>query len=190
MTPSQALATVDDTGLVDGAAIQTYTGVLFNPFHPRPEDIDIRDIAHALSQQCRFGGHSKTLYSVAQHCLLVSKYLPAPFKLWGLLHDASEAYLVDIPKPIKNFLPDYLDIEYRLEQEIARAFGLRWPVPAEVKVIDQRILATERRDLMRPGPEWQGLPEPFADKIDPLQPPVAEYRFLTEFYNLTGGDRK
>jgi uncharacterized protein len=86
-----------------GDWIQTYTGKQFWPLSPLPEDIVIEDIAHALSMQCRFGGHVRTFYSVAQHSVHVSLLVEPQYALWGLLHDAAEAYLVDLPRPIKKF---------------------------------------------------------------------------------------
>ena len=86
-----------------GDWIQTMSGVIFYPLDPRPEEIRIEDIAHALSHQCRFAGHCREFYSVAEHSVRVSRELPQEFMLWGLLHDASEAYLVDLPRPIKRW---------------------------------------------------------------------------------------
>src|SRR5271156_4912831 len=83
----------------DSAWIQTFTGKKFYPFNPKPQDIDIRDIAHALSNICRFTGHTKRFYSVAEHSRNVAKLVPAHMKLQALLHDASEAYLCDIARP-------------------------------------------------------------------------------------------
>ena len=77
-----------------GSWLQTYTGKKFYPFDPREEEVDILDIAHALSQLCRFGGHTKEFYSVAEHCVLVSMCCPSEVKLLGLLHDAAEAYQI------------------------------------------------------------------------------------------------
>src|SRR4051812_31750950 len=81
--------------------IQTYSGTEFWPLSPKAADVKLIDIAHALSNKCRFAGHCREFYSVAQHSVLVSRQLPDEFKLWGLLHDAGEAYFADIPNPIK-----------------------------------------------------------------------------------------
>src|SRR5579885_2784587 len=85
-----------------GDWIQTYCGVAFYPLDPRPEEILIEDIAHALSMLCRFTGHVKRFYSVAQHCVYVSHRCDPKDALWGLLHDAAEAYLNDISRPVKS----------------------------------------------------------------------------------------
>src|SRR5665811_1025646 len=88
--------------------IRTFTGIYMNVFEPTPEMISIEDIAHALTMQCRFGGHLPDFYSVAQHSLNCSYLIDNPkLKLTALLHDASEAYLLDIPRPIKNNLNNY-----------------------------------------------------------------------------------
>src|SRR4051794_15527189 len=89
-----------------GGWITTFSRRQFWPLDPHSDEIHIEDIAHSLSQQCRFGGHSRSFYSVAQHSCLVSALCKANDALWGLLHDASEAYLGDIPRPLKS-LPEF-----------------------------------------------------------------------------------
>lgn len=89
-----------------GDWLQTHTGVHFYPLDPRPEEIDITDIAHSLALQCRWAGHVKQHYSVAEHCVRVSRIVPKEDALWALLHDAAEAYLIDLPRPLKN-LPEF-----------------------------------------------------------------------------------
>ena len=81
--------------------LSTYTGKKFYPYDPRPEQICIEDIAHGLSMLCRFAGQCRFFFSVAEHSIAVAHLLPANLKLFGLLHDASEAYLVDLPRPVK-----------------------------------------------------------------------------------------
>lgn len=151
-----------------GPYITTFTDKKFYPSDIRPIDIDITDIAHALSNQCRFGGHTIEFYSVASHCLLVSKVLPPELKLQGLLHDASEAYLVDVPRPIK-YLPDfnrYREIEAAVQKVIYKKFGCNWPDPDEIHKADNLLLATEARDLMR-NPSWCHLLPKLEKKIVP-----------------------
>jgi 5'-deoxynucleotidase YfbR-like HD superfamily hydrolase len=82
--------------------IQTYQGGCFEPFNPHPDQIHIRDIAHALALTCRFTGHCLDFYSVAQHSVMVSQIVSHKHALAGLLHDASEAYLTDVASPIKH----------------------------------------------------------------------------------------
>jgi hypothetical protein len=153
--------------------IQTFTGRQFWPLSPHVDDVDIRDIIHALALKCRFTGHCREFYSVAQHSVLVAQMLPPELKLWGLLHDASEAYLPDVARPVKRELVGFNAIEARVMRCIAERFSLSWPMPDEVHVADIRALATERRDLMnRPPRAWKSTinVEPWEDTITPLSP--------------------
>lgn len=129
--------------LYTGSTIRTFTGQYVNVFDPDPETIMIEDIAHALSQTCRFGGHTYEPYSVAQHSIEVSKLLPEYMQLTGLLHDATEAYMCDIPRPIKRHLHEYKDVEERLMQVIATKFKLIYPFPPELKIADKHMLEKE-----------------------------------------------
>lgn len=115
--------------------------------NPQPEDIKISDIAIALSRLCRYTGHSESFYSVAEHSVRVSEILPDEFKLTGLLHDATEAYLGDMSSPLKKLLPNYRKLEDGFWTAIARKFNLPDPIPAIVKDADYEMF---RR-------EWQGL---------------------------------
>ncbi|HET8885571.1 MAG TPA: hypothetical protein VFM70_04370 [Salinimicrobium sp.] len=128
--------------------IRTSSGIYINVFEPTEEMICIEDIAHSLAHQCRFGGHLPEFYSVAQHSVLCSLMVPEKLKLQALLHDASEAYLLDMPKPIKERLPDYKKIEDNLMQVIAKKFGFSYPLGKEVKAADGRLLEMEWNDLM------------------------------------------
>jgi hypothetical protein len=154
---------------------------------PSAEDIDICDIAHALSNTCRFTGHCRTFYSVAQHSVLVSKIMPEQDAKWGLMHDASEAYLTDIAKPIKCLLSNYAQAEETLMKCVAERFGLPWPMPQSVHLADITLLATEKRDLMPPGNRhWTCLDgiTPLTDVIEPWEPREAERMFMGHFTNL------
>ena len=131
------------------ASILTRSGNFFWPLEPEPADIRIDDIAHALAAVCRFTGHTTRPYTVAEHSILVGSTLPeGTLRLWGLLHDASEAYLSDVAGPIKKHLANYEEIEDRLMQCIAAKFGLPWPMPCEVKVADKYMLVVEQGSLM------------------------------------------
>ena len=175
-----------------GDWMQTYTGRQFWPIDPRPEEIFIEDIAHALSLQCRFGGHVRVFYSVGEHSLRVSDCFQEPrLALWGLLHDAAEAYLVDLPRPIKRF--SKLGAEYRLvEQRVMAAVCERFNLlpleePPGVKSADDYIMFWEQRDLMAPPPvPWALQPtEPLPRGIlTPMSPQNAEQAFLKRFYEL------
>ena len=164
-----------------GDWLQTYKGVQFWPMDARPEEVDIGDIAHALAHQCRFGGHTNSFYSVAQHSVIVSNNVPNHLAVQGLLHDATEAYIVDVPTPIKKYLTNYKEIEHGLAKVIGRRFGVELAdLSKEVKSADARALWTEKRDLRGPTPAAWGVPRrnPFFELIQPLPPGAAEVLFL------------
>jgi uncharacterized protein len=127
--------------------IQTYTGKKFTPFAPRPEDVCIEDIAHALSMLCRFGGHVSEFYSVADHSIRVALECNPEYRLLGLLHDASEAYLVDVPRPIKQKIDLYREVEANVQGVICQRFGLPLIWPNLIHEIDNRMLLTEAKQL-------------------------------------------
>jgi hypothetical protein len=174
--------------------IETFTGRRFRPLDPVVEDIDIRDIAHALSHQCRFSGHTIAHYSVAEHSVRVRELLERRgasrvVQLWGLLHDASEAYLVDIPSPLKctPVFDAYREAEARLMLAICQRFELSQIEPPEVKKADGELVATEARDLMAYRPEhWIGLKEaPLPGVIKPWTSASARNEFLAAFEELS-----
>lgn len=168
----------------DSRWIQTYTGKAFRPLDPRPEDVCIEDIAHALSLTCRFAGHCKSFYSVAQHSIIVSQIVPPRDSLWGLMHDAAEAYLADIAGPVKREMPDFVEMENRILVAIAKAFDMDWPMPKSIKIADNILLSTERRDLMRDPPyKWISVEniEPLTEVIYPGSPGFCEGLFLEMF---------
>ncbi len=168
--------------------IQTFSGKRFWPMQPRAEDIDIRDIAHSLSLQCRFNGHCLAFYSVAEHSVRVSRVLPAELALWGLLHDAAEAYLSDLPRPVKKQIPLFEQAEDRLLELIAGHFKLSWPMPQAVKQADDTLLMTEMRDLMQEVREpWRIDAEPLVERIEPVSAERVEAMFLERFGSLAGG---
>lgn len=168
--------------------IQTFSGRTFHSLEPVEEEIFVVDIAHSLANLCRFNGHCLRYYSVAEHSVRVSRILPDEFKLWGLLHDAGEAYLTDLPRPVKRKLTAFNEMEDRVLEIVARRFHLVWPMPAEVKEADNILLATEARDLMAPPPRpWNLGVEPLPEHIDPMLPPQARAFFLNEYAWLTGG---
>lgn len=175
----------DGTVLRRGDWMQTYTGRKFWPLDPRPEDVCIADIAHSLSMQARYAGHGKRFYSVAEHCVHVAAACGAEASLWGLLHDASEAYLVDVPRPLKRYLPGYAEAEARVMTAICDAFGLPHEMPLEVHERDNRILADEIRQNMAPM-EWHVQhDDPLGVDLCFWSPQMAEEEFLLEFDCLT-----
>lgn len=128
--------------------IRTFTGIYIDPLNPEPDQIHIEDIAHALSHICRFNGHTKEFYSVANHSIWVAAHCPEELRLQALLHDASEAYLCDIPKPFKHRLTNYCEIEENLMHVIASRFGFKWPVSPRVKEYDELALEWEWGNLV------------------------------------------
>lgn len=128
--------------------IRARSGIYMNVFEPTSEMICIEDIAHGLSNTCRWGGQCRQFYSVAQHSVLCAATIGKEFKLAMLLHDASEAYLSDIPSPIKKRMPEYTRIEDNLMTLIAKKFGFQYPLQEEVKATDKSALELEWRDLM------------------------------------------
>ena len=172
--------------------IETFTGRRFRPLSPDPEEIDIRDIAHALSQQCRFSGHTRVPYSVAQHSVLVAHEVERcggtrEEQLWGLLHDASEAYLVDIPSPLKH-APEfaaYRVAEERMMQAVCKRFDLPLAEPRIVRAADETLLGSEARDLMPFLTEHWGGWAPSGKRIIPWGPFSAKDQFLFAYEELS-----
>lgn len=179
------------------AIITLRSGLRVDLFRPRPEDVRINDIAHALSHICRWGGHCREFYSVAEHSLILSYHVSHP--LWGLLHDATEAYVGDMARPFKAMMPAFSEVEALWEAAVREAFGLP-PMPPDVKTQDLRLAVTEggwlygeemerymqatwrvrplgtRRFLWAPGPAkptWVG------------DPPSVRHAFLLRYEELT-----
>ena len=167
--------------------IQTFSGKKFKPLNADIEDICIKDIAHALSQICRFTGHCKNFYSVAEHSVHVSKNCDPKEALFGLLHDGSEAYLTDVSSPLKRSgkFEAYKKIEKKLQTLIYKKYCGGTLEPASVKIADTRMLATEARDLMSPlHQDWIQPAEPYLFKINGWSNKIAEKKFLDRFHEL------
>lgn len=171
-----------------GDWMQTYTGKAFYPLDPHLEDIESVDIAHALSLLCRYGGHVSRFYSVAEHCVLMSQAVSPENALWALLHDATEAYLGDMIRPLKYQMPSYVLAENILMGVICYKFGLKPQEPEEVKIADTRILLDEKQKLMvgeaLPWAALQGL-EPLRVHVNGWSPPIAEQAYLERLEELT-----
>lgn len=169
-----------------GDWIQTFTGKQYWPIDPRVEDVCIEDIAHALSLMCRFGGHCKRFYSVAEHSVLVSQCVPDEHRLQALLHDAAEAYCVDIPRPLKRFLQGYAAIEDRNWIVISAVFHVPYALYSTVKEADTTVLYAEAKQIMSiPVNPWklENIPAACVDVIG-LTPTAAKALFLDRFKEL------
>lgn len=180
-------------GLNAGDCIRTNSGLYMNVFEPTMDMICIEDIAHALSKQCRFGGHLSEFYSVAQHCIEAAKRVKILSQQrdseWGevvctklieletLMHDGSEAYLLDFPTPIKRGFPDYKILENKLMRKIALKYGFTWPMRDIVKEVDAEMLVFEWECMVIKS---KPLPEGF--KI--MTQEEAKAAFLEYFYSL------
>jgi uncharacterized protein len=177
-----------------GPYLQTVSGRWVNPFDPDPEQLDIGDIARALANQCRFGGHCRVFYSVAQHSVIVSQLVEerggdVEDVFAALMHDASEAYLGDMPHPLKHRSPlgaAFKEAEDHLEQALAEHFRIKPGVPA-IKQADRALLATERRafsDEAWHWPELEGV-EPLDLELTAMSPDEAQRAFLERYEALT-----
>lgn len=170
--------------------IYVYSGGTIEPLNPNPDDINIIDIAHALGNLCRFTGHVKRFYSVAEHCVHVSKMVPPEERLAALLHDASEAYLCDLARPIKQ-APGlgeiYLEVEFQLEQAIATRFGIPQPPMSEnVKKGDNGMLFRECEALVPALGKLMPEPEKGTPHVQCWLPEEAERRYLEAFEKYGG----
>lgn len=168
--------------------IQVNSGDRFHYLEPGKSIISIRDIATSLSKECRFTGHCFGHYSVAQHSVLVSHLVPKKFAMYGLLHDASEAYTGDINKPLKELLGEvFKRIERRVQAEIYRRFGLDPNEPEAVHHADMVMLMTEKRDLMPDDELAWGHEQykPLRDRIVGMEREEAYEYFMTRYRNLT-----
>ena len=175
-----------------GDWMQTFTGRKFYPRDPFAADVCVEDIAHALSMQCRYAGHCLRFYSVAEHCVLMARS-PAlageslEIRLGALMHDAAEAYFVDIVRPVKRYLDGYLAMEKNAMRAICDQLRVpRWAVAHDlVKSADDRILNDEREQNMAPSPErWQGPQERLGVTLKFWTPAQAEAEFLRSFDEL------
>src|SRR5262249_32784791 len=156
-SPSPVLFRCEHQKARQGDWIQTFTGRQFWPLDPRAEELDIEDIAVALSRDCRYAGHCKRFFSVAEHCVLMTRVARGNGynkrdQRTALLHDASEAYLRDIPRPLKRGLRGYREIESRLMEVIAARYEIDWPIPPHIKALDESICLDEREQNMAPPP--------------------------------------
>lgn len=174
-----------------GDWMQTYTGRAFWPLDPRPEEVFLIDVAHSLSMQCRFAGHCLRFYSVAEHSVLMTRkvienttgmLLAETIRQAAqtfLLHDGPEAYLIDLPRPVKRFIPDYKVAEDRVWQAVRTRFGLALDLPVSLKSYDNSILIDEMQQNMAPPPmDWDLSGEPLGVTLQFWTPEQAMAEFL------------
>jgi hypothetical protein len=176
-----------DNGRI-GEWSQTWTGGRFYVEAPLPRDVDILDIAFALGNTARYNGQCR-FYSVAEHSVLVSKLVPEHLAFQGLMHDATEAYINDLVRPVKRAIGER-NVYYRLEQmawgAIAQAFGLPLELDPAVKYADTQICKLEKARLHPRAGRWN-LPMPMPElTIYALTPELAQLGFLKRFCELSG----
>ena len=176
---------------VENGWIETYVGEQFHFMDPDPLEISLFDVAHALSQLCRYNGHTKKFYSVAEHSVLIAEWLinhnhRPEIALTGLLHDAAEAYIGDMPRPIKVKLPDFKELEKRIDFAVGQRFGIFYPFPDIIHELDSRILRDEREQIMNAsGHEWgTDKLRPLGVKVRGWRPRKARRRFLKTYRKL------
>ena len=173
--------------------MQVWTGGIYWPLDPRASEVFLLDIAHSLAMQCRYTGHVERFYSVAEHSVHVSHIVPQAMALLGLLHDATEAYLTDVARPVKRHLTNYKEIEQLNWLVIAERFNLPSILPEEIHAADAAMLHAERAVLMKPLPEitihtWAmgDVQTPAAVDIQCWSPTQARAEFLARFYEVAG----
>jgi hypothetical protein len=182
--------------MISGPQIQVFSGAYFQ--FEKPEqyftehslDVIITDLAHALGNLCRYTGHCREFYSVAQHSALVASILPPKLKLEGLLHDGQEAFVNDLSRPLKRMpeLAKYTELENNIQRAMYERFGLEYPTSEPVHHADLVLLATERRDLLHPNGKWailEGI-NPLPDAIRGWGPRLAKSTFISQYNKITG----
>lgn len=164
------------------------SGKLISVLNPKPEDIDINTIAHSLAKQCRFNGHCSRLYTVAEHSVLGAALA---YEHYGedvakefLLHDATEAYLGDMIRPLKRLIPAFSEIEQGFWKAISERFNLPYVHSEAVHDIDNIMVTWEKRDLMPNSGHWPGLPDITPYNLPDISKAVTydwDYLFLLNF---------
>lgn len=169
-------------------SITTWSGQWFDIMRPEAYEFDIEEIAHALSNLCRYTGHTNGFYSVAEHSVHVARIVPSGLRLCGLLHDAGEAYIGDVASPLKALLPRYKEIEEGVERAIANYYNIPFPFPPEIKEADQRMYWQERQGVANNGVRdrlWhQGRRATRSTRATGLPPHRAKQMFLREYRKI------
>lgn len=171
------------------------SGAPFSFTDPKPSDVNIEDIAYALSNICRFGGHTHDFYSVAEHSIHCSYRVPQGQEMVALLHDATEAYVGDVVAPLKSLLPEYKKVEARVWEAICERFGLETELGPDVHKADTDMLMLEARDLLLPlgVPKFDFVGHPMPEAmvlgkgdVLTMNPEEARYVFLDRYQELGG----
>lgn len=172
-----------------GLPMQVFSGKAFYPQDPQVQDIDIVDIAHHLSMLVRFNGAVKSFLSVAQHSVALSYLVSKENAFSALMHDAPEAYIGDLIRPIKYLFPEFSEIENKIWLKIAEKYGLDENLPDEVKFHDTKICFTEKRDFLNESIniDWGIECKPHEEKMFSLSPQDAKLAFLNRFEELYNG---
>lgn len=180
---------------VEDGWLETFTGQKFHFTEPVPEEMHIEDVAHSLSLLCRYNGHTKAFYSVAEHCVLICDWIAANWPgasqqilRTALLHDVAETYLGDMSRPVKYQMPRFKELEHLIEDAAAVRFDLELPYPAIVEECDARILVDERQQCMSDSDnEWgTDVLEALDVRIRFLDPPNVRRLFLDRFFEHGG----
>ena len=170
-----------------GPKIMLQSGAWFDFLDPESSSFTVEDIAHGLANTCRYAGQCSKFYSVAEHSLLVSE-IAVGFEFAALMHDAAEAFLGDVTRPLKQLLPEYKRIESVVEKAIFARFGLQTPLPYAVKQADLRVLAAEQAQIMPVGTDSWATTDgitPAPIRVRHLSPDEARRAFLARFDELT-----
>lgn len=180
---------------VEDGWLETFTGEQFHFLQPLAAEIHVEDVAHSLSQLCRYNGHTKAFYSVAEHSILICDWIAANFPgasqqvlRTALLHDVAETYLGDMSRPVKHQMPQFKELEHIIEGAAAERFDIELPFPAVVEECDARILVDEREQCMSDsGNEWgTDALEPLGVEIKFLDPPNVRRLFMERFFEHGG----
>jgi len=186
-------ANLNDKGVFEqgddrGSWISTYSGAKFFVDECNVQDIPIVDVANALALNCRFNGHISRHYSVAEHCVLVSRLVSPENALYGLLHDYAEAFISDVPRPFKASITGHDEFEFKVMSNVCGLYGLPLDVPEDVAYIDTHICAVEASVLAKVVPDWvkhYDLSVCPAHEIKGLPHLDARNAFITRFNELT-----
>lgn len=170
--------------------VETHSGFMFDLLHPDPGLVRLDDIGWSLSRQCRFNGNTRHFYSVADHSLYVGNLLPPEIRIYGLLHDAHEAYIGDIPSPVKDLIGKerILQIERGIDAAIFEALGLSTPSREIMDLVHHADILARRVEayhLMPSRGSWGGDPS----EIGPGGfPPLALSTNFEDSENLWKGE--